>query len=227
MSLQPLDLKSRVADQVYDAIYSAIMSGAFEAGRRLQIRDLATELGTSVMPVREAITRLEQAGIVETGPYRGAVVKGFSSEELHNIYQVRKLLEADAAKRGVEGHSTEIIPKLEELHLHMTQQIEAHDYVGYLDGNDAFLTELYKGANNPVLLELIGNLWNRGRHIKLVGVKNQMSGGSREPLIRFQRQLIDAVVADDPAEAANITCRSLDAALERIQGRLTKPASDN
>src|SRR5699024_10732466 len=98
MSLQPLDLKSRVADQVYDAIYNAIMSGEFEAGRRLQIRDLATELGTSVMPVREAITRLEQAGIVETGPYRGAVVKGFSSEELHNIYQVRKLLEADAAQ---------------------------------------------------------------------------------------------------------------------------------
>ncbi|HIW45578.1 MAG TPA: GntR family transcriptional regulator [Candidatus Yaniella excrementigallinarum] len=227
MSLQPLDLKSRVADQVYDAIYNAIMSGEFEAGRRLQIRDLATELGTSVMPVREAITRLEQAGIVETGPYRGAVVKGFSSEELHNIYQVRKLLEADAAQKGVEGHSPDVIPKLEDLHLHMRQQLEAHDYVGYLDGNDAFLTELYTGANNPVLLELIGNLWNRGRHIKLVGVKNQMAGGAMEPLIRFQRQLIDAVIANDPQAAANVTYRSLDAALERIQGRLTEPSPDN
>src|SRR5699024_3057263 len=124
MSLQPLDLKSRVADQVYDAIYGAIMNGEFEAGRRLQIRDLATDLGTSVMPVREAITRLEQAGLVETGPYRGAVVKGFSSEELHNIYQVRKLLEAEAAQKGVQGHSKQVVPKLEELLSHMTQRLE-------------------------------------------------------------------------------------------------------
>lgn len=222
MSLQPLDLKSRVADQVYDAIYGAIMNGEFEAGRRLQIRDLATDLGTSVMPVREAITRLEQAGLVETGPYRGAVVKGFSSEELHNIYQVRKLLEAEAAQKGVQGHSKQVVPKLEELLSHMTQRLEAHDYVGYLDGNDAFLTELYEGAGNPVLLEVIRNLWNRGRHIKLVGVQNQMAGGAMEPLIRFQRQLIDTVIDDDPEAAANVTQHSLDAALERIQGRLTE-----
>src|SRR5699024_9942521 len=121
--------------------------------------------------------------------------------------------------------------------LHMRQQLEAHDYVGYLDGNDAFLTELYTGANNPVLLELIGNLWNRGRHIKLVGVKNQMAGGAMEPLIRFQRQLIDAVIANDPQAAANVTYRSLDAACgslaitasinwrwKRISGSIAPPA---
>lgn len=226
MSLQPLDLKSRVADQVYDAIYGAIMNGEFEAGKRLQIRDLARDLGTSVMPVREAITRLEQAGLVETGPYRGAVVKGFSPEELHNIYQVRKLLEAEAAQRGVEGHSKDVIPELEELHFRMTERLEAHDYVGYLDGNDAFLTKLYEGAGNPVLLEMIGNLWNRGRHIKLVGVQNQMAGGAMEPLVRFQRQLVDTVVQGDPEAAARVTQHSLDAALERIQGRLTESNVD-
>src|SRR5699024_8949113 len=123
MSLQPLDLKSRVADQVYDAIYNAIMSGEFEAGRRLQIRDLATELGTSVMPVREAITRVARARIVEAGPYRGAVSRAFPSEDLQAIAQVRKLLEADAAQKGVEGHSPDVIPRLEELHLHMRQQL--------------------------------------------------------------------------------------------------------
>lgn len=227
MSLKPLNLKTRVADQVYDAIHGAIMSGEFESGRRLQIRDLATELGTSVMPVREAITRLEQAGLVETGPYRGAVVKGFSSEELHNIYQVRKLLEAEAAQQGVQGHTKDIVPKLEALHEGMVHQLEAHDYVAYLDGNDAFLTALYEGASNPVLLEMIENLWNRGRHIKLVGVKNQMAGGAMEPLVRFQRQLIETVVDDDPAAAVKVTHRSLDAALERIQGRVTEPSIDD
>lgn len=221
MSLQPLDLKARVADQVYDAIYGAIMNGDFQAGRRLQIRDLAKDLGTSVMPVREAITRLEQDGLVEPGPYRGAVVKGFSSEELHNIYQVRKILEAEAALKGVQGHDKDVVAELEALHSGMTERLEAHDYVGYLDGNDAFLKKLYEGADNPVLLEMIGNLWNRGRHIKLVGVQNQMAGGAMEPLVRFQRQLIQAVENNDPEAAAKVTRQSLDAALKRIQGRLT------
>lgn len=227
MSLKPLDLKSRVADQVYDAIHDAIMNGEFEAGRRLQIRALASELGTSVMPVRDAITRLEQAGLVETGPYRGAVVRGFSTEELQNIYQVRQILEAEAARQGVQGHGKEVVAVLEEHHATMNRMLENHDYVGYLDGNEALLTALYQGADNPVLLEIIENLWKRGRHIKLIGIKNQMSGGATEPLVRFQRQLIRAVVDDDPEAAATVTKHSLDAAIERIQGRLTEPAAGN
>lgn len=227
MSLKPLDLKSRVADQVYDAIHDAIMNGEFQAGRRLQIRALATELGTSVMPVREAITRLEQIGLVETGPYRGAVVRGFSSEEMQNIYEVRKLLEAQAARQGVLGHSKEIASTLEHLHDDMSGALEARDYVGYLDGNEALLAELYRGSNNPVLLEMIENLWKRGRHIKLVGIKNQMAGGEMEPLVRFQRRLIDAVVNNDPDAAAQATIDSLEAAIDRIEGRVTPAVSDS
>ena len=65
---------SLLTDQVFSAIHEAIMSGGIPAGARLRIRDLAAQLGTSPMPVREAIGRLEQAGLAQRVPHKGAVV---------------------------------------------------------------------------------------------------------------------------------------------------------
>ena len=65
MPLARLELGGRVGDQVFSAIHTAILRGELRAGARLRIRDLADELGTSVMPVREAIRRLEEIGLVE------------------------------------------------------------------------------------------------------------------------------------------------------------------
>src|SRR5699024_2740299 len=102
MPLSKLQATARVGDQAYDALHTAIVTGEYEAGRRLQIRDLAADLGISVMPVREAIKRLEEVGLVETQPYRGAIVKELSRSELLQIYAVRGLLEIEAASLGAE-----------------------------------------------------------------------------------------------------------------------------
>ena len=74
MALLKLAQRSLVADQVFDAIHQAIMSGDLPAGARLRIRDLADELGTSPMPVRDSIVRLEQAGLAQRVPHKGAIV---------------------------------------------------------------------------------------------------------------------------------------------------------
>src|SRR3954470_16232795 len=76
------------------------MSGELPAGARLRVRDLALQVGTSVMPVREAIRRLEEAGLAERSPHKGAVVKGLTLEELVHVYDVRRLLEVEAARLG-------------------------------------------------------------------------------------------------------------------------------
>src|ERR687895_2103998 len=78
------------------------MSGELPAGSRLRIRDLAEQVGTSVMPVREAIRRLEESGLAERQPHKGAVVKGLTLTELVHVYDTRRLLEAEAARLGAE-----------------------------------------------------------------------------------------------------------------------------
>ena len=65
MVVSRLEEPSLLTDRVFTAIHAAIMSGELPAGARLRVRDLALQVGTSVMPVREAIRRLEEAGLAE------------------------------------------------------------------------------------------------------------------------------------------------------------------
>src|SRR6476619_121556 len=83
-------------------IHEAILNGDLPAGARLRVRDLAEQVGTSVMPVREAIRRLEEAGLAEREPHKGAVVKTLTLEELVHVYDGRRLLEGEAARLGAE-----------------------------------------------------------------------------------------------------------------------------
>src|SRR5699024_1934684 len=82
MSESQTEFGPRIGDQVFEAMQASILNGDYRSGQRLRIRQLAAELGTSVMPVRESLARLEEVGLVETSPHRGAVVKTFTAEEL-------------------------------------------------------------------------------------------------------------------------------------------------
>ena len=100
MALTPVAQRSLLTDRVFDTIHTAIMSGELPAGTQLKVRDLAEQVGTSVMPVREAIRRLEESGLAAREPHKGAVVKSLTMDELVQTYEVRILLEVDAARRG-------------------------------------------------------------------------------------------------------------------------------
>ena len=75
MSETQTEIGPRIGDQVFEALQASILSGEYRSGDRLRIRQLAASLGTSVMPVRESLARLEEVGLVETRPPRGAVGK--------------------------------------------------------------------------------------------------------------------------------------------------------
>ncbi|MGD7003871.1 GntR family transcriptional regulator [Corynebacterium halotolerans] len=222
MVLSRLDMKTRVGDQAYEALHAAIVSGAYEAGRRLQIRDLAEELGISVMPVREAIKRLEEVGLVETEPYRGAVVKRLTRSELLQIYAVRRLLEVEAARLGTERIANGDVVELVQHYQEMVDTLERGDIVNYLDMDEAVLLKIYSASGNNVLVDTIRSLWDRCRIYKIVGARDEHESGKQEHLLDYQAKLLAAAREGDGAAAAQITEDSLDAAIERIH--LAMPA---
>lgn len=210
----------RVGDQAFEALRAAILSGEFTSGYRLQIRDLAADLGISVMPVREAIKRLEEIGLAESLPYRGAVVKSLSASELRHVYQVRRLLEIEAAELGAQQVAEEALGRMRTAFDEMRRALEREDVAEYLDQDEQILIALYAEAANPVLLETIQGLWYRCRQFKIVGARREISSGQHEMLLTFQRRLIDAAEQGDAAAAREITAESLDAATERITDAL-------
>lgn len=197
MALGKLGGQARVSDRAFDALYTAIIHGDLEAGSRLQVHDLAESLGTSMMPVREALNRLEEFGLVETLPYRGAVVKTFSQGELLEIYSVRTLLESQAVKLGIGQCDGVCVKELEEKLQQIQQALDAQDPAGFLDAEEAMLTCVFERAGNQTLMSFIRTLWARSRYYKMVGVKDVFETGNVALLYDEAAQFVAGATTQD------------------------------
>jgi DNA-binding GntR family transcriptional regulator len=86
-----------ISDQAYDLMRERILTGALAGGSPVRQDAVAVELGVSKIPLREALTRLEQDGLLSSFPNRGFVVRSMSAEEAEEVYELRLKLEPDAA----------------------------------------------------------------------------------------------------------------------------------
>ena len=145
-----------LADRVYDAIRSRILSRSIAQGARLNIDSLASELGVSQTPVREALARLEEVGLVVSEPYIGSRVKLITPREITDIYQVRSVLEPLAIRLFVQvasGQDIELLRKLlqEEERAVACADDEPHRaHVSY-----SYHTLIADACGNAVLAEFI------------------------------------------------------------------------
>ena len=213
---------SLLTDQVYDMIHESIMNGDLPAGARLRVRDLAEQVGTSVMPVREAIRRLEEAGLAERSPHKGAVVKGLTLAELVHVYDVRRLLEVEAARLGTQRISAADSTRMQDEFALMRTALDERRVVAYLDHDEALLAILYEAAENPVLVDTIRTLWQRCRAYKIVGAEGTIDTTEDDSLWTYQQRLVDAAREHDDAAAAAVNNDSLLDATARIKVQLAQ-----
>lgn len=104
------------------AVRRAIILGELAPGLHLEEPSLAEKFGVSRIPVREALTRLAHEGLVVIEPRRGAFVVGMSHEEIHDVYELRLLIETHAVKRTCERITAEGIIQLQA---HVDRMAEA------------------------------------------------------------------------------------------------------
>jgi DNA-binding GntR family transcriptional regulator len=209
-----------LTDQVYSMIHEAILNGDLPAGSRLRIRDLAAQVGTSVMPVREAIRRLEEAGLAEREPHKGAVVKSLTLEELVHVYDVRRLLEVEAARLGSQKITPEDVDKMQDEYSQMRAAIAEGRVIALLDHDEEMLATLYNASGNPVLVQMIRALWQQCRAYKIVGAQGSLNDGGDDSLWRYQQDLIAAARNHDAVAAASVNDASLLDATGRIKAHL-------
>jgi DNA-binding GntR family transcriptional regulator len=113
--------------EVLEALRSAILANRIAPGSRLLEADIATRMGVSRAPVREAIRQLEQEGLVEFFPHRGAVVIGLPEDEIDAIYELRALIEERAIERACDAATEADIARLEGLIADMRAALKQHD----------------------------------------------------------------------------------------------------
>jgi DNA-binding GntR family transcriptional regulator len=156
-----------LADEVADALRDAIMAGRFESGQRLIEHELATQLAVSRGPVREALSRLSQEGLVVLDRHRGASVATLSGDQADQIYSLRTVLEELAVEWLCRLATSEdldrieaVLAKFDELPRPLTRQavaaldVEFHNAV-FRASHHEQACRAWEGLRSPLYLYLV------------------------------------------------------------------------
>jgi DNA-binding GntR family transcriptional regulator len=143
---------------IFDKLLNAIISGKISPGTRLTTDEISKSSGVSHAPVRVALNWLEAKGFIESQKKRGSIVKELSIEELHEIIQIRIILETAAAKFSYKVCTEETLNLLESI---IQRHKRAHNFVETDQLNRLFHQTLYRDANMPLLITLITDLYDR------------------------------------------------------------------
>ncbi|MBX3702320.1 MAG: GntR family transcriptional regulator [Steroidobacteraceae bacterium] len=105
----------RAVDRAYEAVRSGIIAGRYLAGARLTEQEIATAVGVSRTPVREALRRLDAEGLVDFTPNLGAVVTTWTEEDSDEVFDLRAMLESHGARRATTRATAEQVAELRRL----------------------------------------------------------------------------------------------------------------
>lgn len=140
---------------VRSVLRRAILNGELGGGTRLVQAEIAATLDVSTTPVREALRDLATEGLVQFDPHRGAIVSELSVDDVHDIYDIRMVLEPLAMRQAVPLLSEALLARLRELHRTMLDEPHSADWV---DRNRVFHMAVYETAASPRLAAIIRNL---------------------------------------------------------------------
>jgi DNA-binding GntR family transcriptional regulator len=149
----------RVFDEVYSRLRSAIVTGHFAPGERFVERSLTARLQVSRTPIREAIKRLEQEGLVVCYPHRGCFVRSPSYDEARQAYEMRRVAEGVAGELAATRATDAEIQAIQELLASTRARLEAGDREEILLRNDEFHLLQARGARNMFLEQQLKALW--------------------------------------------------------------------
>lgn len=145
--------------RVYRALAQGLMAGMFKPGEAVTLRTLATRLGTSAMPVREAVSRLIAERALILLQNRSVIVPRMSRARFIELTETRQMLEGMVAEAACARATPALLRRLSEINEAMKHCIAINDFRGGLSHNMAFHFTLYQAAGKPVVLPLIEMLW--------------------------------------------------------------------
>ena len=146
-------------EEVYLRMREAILRGQVSGGERLVQEDIAGRFGTSRIPVRDALRRLEADGLVETDGRGVCSVTRFGVEDLKEVYSLRELLEGYLVARACSQLSTTELDELEQLQRDMDDAAARGDAELYVALNQRFHQAIYDAASQPRAQKIILSLW--------------------------------------------------------------------
>ena len=144
-----------LTDEIADIVRDRILKGEYEIGAKIKENQIATELRVSRTPIREAFKLLENEGLIDYIPNRGCFAKGFTKQDVDDIYAVREALERLAVERAVERITQPELDALQEQWELMEFYAKKKDAQKVLELNTAFHDIIYASTRSRFMAQVL------------------------------------------------------------------------
>lgn len=184
-------------ERAYQAVRAGILNRDFAPGQFIEEAHACELAGVSRSPVREALNRLAAEGFLELHARRGALVKPLSATEMHDLFEVRLMVESHAVaricreRRPVPDEMAEICTRHEA--------VSPSDLLACAELNRQFHQALVKASGNVVLLQVFDSLEANLTRISMLSL--QLGLGKTDKIEKEHRALIEALRRHDEAAA--------------------------
>lgn len=190
--IKPLKVNS-ISDNVYAALKRDILVGTLQPGERLIVLEIAGKYQISQAPVREALERLKQEGLIIGQPNRGSVVSNVTPKEIHDLFVLREIIEGFAVRETMATLTEEDFHYLQRILDEMDEAIQVNDTMGILEKDMAFHGFFYRRCNNAAILELWEQM--KVKVMRFMAISNRHF--STEKLVEWHERLIEALRSGD------------------------------
>lgn len=149
--------KASLRGRVFSAIREAILDGSYQPGDILRESSIASELGVSRTPVREAIRQLELEGLVKSIPNKETFVAGITDEDVEDIYLIRSRLEGLAARKAAVKITEEELRQMEEILALTAFYVEKNEFNQLKELDHKFHDILYNATQSKTLNHMLSD----------------------------------------------------------------------
>jgi DNA-binding GntR family transcriptional regulator len=190
------------ANLAYQKLKQLVLDGTLPAGAQMLEQEAAARLGMSRTPVREAMVRLRQEGIVEIRPRRGMRVLPISAADMAEIYEVLTALEGTAAeaaaRRGIPARQLSVLRSAVR---DMDRALEKDDLTAWAEADERFHSHLVELSGNQRLIQMVAQLWDQAHRARMLTLRlrPRPTDSNRE-----HQALVEAIASGDPLRARQI-----------------------
>ena len=197
-SAERLDRDRQAAPQVFERLREMIISLVLPPGSPLSRAALAAQFGVSSTPVRDALMRLDEEGLVEVFPQYATVVSRIDVRRAHQAHFLRQALELEIVRVLAVSPGEAFIADLNRTIALQQQFAKAGDFEKFMAADNDFHAQLYAAADKQDIWALVRS---RSGHIDRLRRLHLPSPGKAQDIVRHHRLIAKAICAGDPDDA--------------------------
>lgn len=203
-TIEPIK-RSTLSSMVTERLRELVISGAYPPGAQLSEVDLAERFGVSRGPIREALQRLVQDGLLRSEPHRGVFIPRVGDEDIADIYLAREAIEGAAIRLvSARPDRAAVVAILRDLVSQMRAAAGSGKWNRVADLDMRFHSEVVKASGSPRLARMYSTLMDETR--VLLAMTANVPG--REDLVEEHAQIAEEIASGNPEGALDMLTRS-------------------